>query len=448
VQTITDHNERFAHISPDRRLPAWGDLGPGFLGRIRTASVLLGGLAALVLAVYAGYRPALAVLTGLAISVVNLRLLQALFTRMLVPGRRSGRGVALLLLLKLPLLVGGTWVALGPLQLSAAWYALGFSVILLVAVLKVLGLLLTGMRGRDGRWSWPGRSLLAALAALGALGGSALIAFASEGGEAAAEGGGDKVPELPNIFELLHEAFPDAAWAKWLFHWQNPIFSTLVIVLLCAIAAKAYRQRTMIPGPLQNGVEAVVEAFSNFILGILGTRGREFIPFLGTLFLYIWWNNLLGLVPFGKSPTSAFTTTVSLAICVFCYVQYTGVTKLGIKGYLHHLIGSPQDVIGWCMVPLMLPLHLIEEVAKPLSLSLRLFGNIMGEDVLLGVFAMLGVSMLAFLKLPIGVPLHLPFIFLAVLLSTIQALVFTLLSTIYFLQMLPHDEHEEEAHGH
>jgi F-type H+-transporting ATPase subunit a len=96
----------------------------------------------------------------------------------------------------------------------------------------------------------------------------------------------------------------------------------------------------------------------------------------------------------------------------------------------------------------MLPLHLIEEVAKPLSLSLRLFGNIMGEDVLLGVFAMLGVSMLAFLKLPIGVPLHLPFIFLAVLLSTIQALVFTLLSTIYFLQMLPHDEHEEEAHGH
>jgi F-type H+-transporting ATPase subunit a len=283
--------------------------------------------------------------------------------------------------------------------------------------------------------------------ALGALGGAALAAFASGGGEAAAEGGGDKVPELPNIFELLHEAFPHAAWAKWLFHWQNPIFSTLVIVLLCVIAAKAYRKRTMIPGPLQNGVEAVVEAFSNFILGILGPRGREFVPFLGTLFLYIWWNNLIGLVPFGKSPTSAFTTTVSLAICVFCYVQYTGVTKLGIIGYLHHLIGSPQDVIGWCMVPLMLPLHLIEEVAKPLSLSLRLFGNIMGEDVLLGVFAMLGVSMLAFLKLPIGVPLHLPFIFLAVLLSTIQALVFTLLSTIYFLQMLPHDEHEGEMHG-
>ncbi len=401
-----------------------------------------------MLSVYAGYRPALGLLAGLSVSVVNLRLLQALFARVLVPELRSGRVVALLLLLKLPLLLGGTWIALGPLHLPAAWYALGFSVVLVVALLKVLGILLTGMPGRDGRWSWPGRSLLALAGVLGAMGGSAVLAFASSGGKAAAEGGGEKVPELPNLFELLHEAFPEAGWARWLFHWQNPIFSSLVIVLLCVIAAKAYRQRAMIPGPLQNAVEAVVEAFSNFILGILGPRGRSYIPFLGTLFLYIWWNNLLGLVPFGKSATSVFTTTVSLGICVFCYVQFTGITKLGLKGYLHHLIGSPSDVIGWCMVPLMLPLHLIEEVSKPLSLSLRLFGNIMGEDVLLGVFAMLGVSMLAFLKLPIGVPLHLPFIFLAVLLSTIQALVFTLLSTIYFLQMLPHEEHEAEAHGH
>jgi F-type H+-transporting ATPase subunit a len=101
------------------------------------------------------------------------------------------------------------------------------------------------------------------------------------------------------------------------------------------------------------------------------------------------------------------------------------------------------------MVPLILPLHVIGEIAKPLSLSLRLFGNIMGEDVLLGVFAMLGVSVLAFTHLPIGIPLHLPFILLSMLLSTIQALVFTLLSTIYFLQMMPH-EHEEghgDAHG-
>ena len=411
------------------------------MGRVRLASLVLGGLLALSLAVYAGYRPALAALAGLAVSIVNVWLLQALFSRVLIPGRKDGRVIAVLLVLKLPLLVGGTWAALGPGHLPATWYALGFSVVLLVAVLKVLGVLLTGRRGADGRWNWPGRTVLAAIASLGALGVGATVALAAE------EAAGEKSPELPNIFELLHEAFPDAAWAKWLFHWQNPIFSTLVIVLLCVIAAKAYRRRAMIPGPFQNAVEMVVESFSNFILGILGPRGKEFVPFLGTLFLYIWWNNLLGLVPFGKSPTAVFTTTVSLAICVFCYVQYTGLTKLGIKGYVDHLMGEPRDVVSWCMVPLILPLHVIGEIAKPLSLSLRLFGNIMGEDVLLGVFAMLGVGLLAFTKLPIGIPLHLPFILLAMLLSTIQALVFTLLSTIYFLQMLPH-EHEEGEHAH
>ena len=92
MQTIADRNERSAHILQERRLPAWEDLGPGFLGRIRIASLVLGGLAALVLTVYAGYRPASAMLAGLAISVVNLRLLQALFARMLVPGQRNGRG--------------------------------------------------------------------------------------------------------------------------------------------------------------------------------------------------------------------------------------------------------------------------------------------------------------------------------------------------------------------
>ncbi len=158
-------------------------------------------------------------------------------------------------------------------------------------------------------------------------------------------------------------------------------------------------------------------------------------------------NNLQGLVPFLKAPTSVYNQTAALAICVFGYVQYTGLRKLGIGGYLHHMMGSPEDAIGWGMVPLMLPLHLIEEVAKPVSLSLRLFGNILGEDVLLGVFAGLGVAILAFLRLPLGVPLHLPFIFLAMLMSTIQALVFTLLATIYFSQMLPHEEHEVET-GH
>ena len=85
-------------------------------------------------------------------------------------------------------------------------------------------------------------------------------------------------------------------------------------------------------------------------------------------------------------------------------------------------------------------MHIIGELAKPFSLSLRLFGNITGEDTLIAVFIMLGISVMAFS--PVGLPLQIPFYFLGLLLSTIQALVFALLSTIYILLMLPHEEHE------
>jgi F-type H+-transporting ATPase subunit a len=93
----------------------------------------------------------------------------------------------------------------------------------------------------------------------------------------------------------------------------------------------------------------------------------------------------------------------------------------------------------------MLPLHLVGELAKPLSLSLRLFGNMMGEETLLAVFMGLGVTVLAFMHLPVGFPFHVPFVFLGLLTTLIQALVFTLLSTIYFALVLPHHA-EEGAH--
>ena len=102
-------------------------------------------------------------------------------------------------------------------------------------------------------------------------------------------------------------------------------------------------------------------------------------------------------------------------------------------------------MISWVLVPLNLPIHLIGELAKPLSLSLRLFGNITGEDVLIAAFTGVGIMAISFLKLPVGIPLQLPFYFLGLLMSAIQALVFTSLSAIYIALMLPH-EHEGEHH--
>jgi F-type H+-transporting ATPase subunit a len=216
-------------------------------------------------------------------------------------------------------------------------------------------------------------------------------------------------------------------------------------VLICLAAMVATRNPKMVPGKLQNLAEMVVEGLYNFIVDILGPRyGPRYVPFLGTLFVYILVMNLFGLIPFMDSPTSNLNVTVALALIVFIYAQYIGFRELGVVGWVDHMAGSPRTMIGWLLVPLMLPIHLMGELAKPISLSCRLFGNIFGEDMLLVAFASLGITVLAFANIPLGLPLHLPFLFLALLTSTLQALVFTVLSTIYFLLMLPHDDHAHE----
>jgi len=248
-------------------------------------------------------------------------------------------------------------------------------------------------------------------------------------------------PELPNFITLLYQKYGEKAFVQFLHTWENLIFSLLVVAFLGTIAYLASRKSTLIPGSLQNFVELCVEKLDNFVCGILGPRGRRFTPFLGTLFVYILCMNVLGLLPIMKSPTSSINTTAALAICVFLYVQYTGIRSLGFLGYLSHLAGEPRDFVGWVLIPLNLPIHILEEFIKPLSLAMRLFGNIMGEDILVAVFVILGVASLSFLKAPVGLPLQVPFILLDILFATIQALVFTLLSTIYFSLMMPHEEH-------
>ena len=274
-------------------------------------------------------------------------------------------------------------------------------------------------------------------------------AATTEHGAAADHGGAqDAGPEkFANVITVLSRAFPHAEWAHFLHHYETVIFSLFIALMLCIIAMLATRNPQMVPGRLQNLVEMVVEALYDFILGILGPKqGPRYVPFLGTLFIYIMAMNLFGLIPFMDSPTSSLNVTVALALVVFIYSQYIGFKELGPLGWLDHMAGSPRSAISWGLVPLMLPIHLMGELAKPISLACRLFGNIFGEDMLLVAFCSLGITVLAATNLPIGLPLQLPFMFLALLTGTLQALVFTVLSTIYILLMLPHEHHDE--HGH
>ena len=246
--------------------------------------------------------------------------------------------------------------------------------------------------------------------------------------------------ELPNLVTLIAERFSHAQWAHELILWENVIFSFLVILGLLLFGYFASRKAKLIPGRLQNFAEIIVSGVDNFVCGILGEKGRRFVPFLGTLFIYIVVMNLIGLVPFFKSSTSSWSTTLALSLCVFVYVQYTAFKELGFLGYLDHMMGKPRGILAFSVViPIMMFfLHIVSELVRPISLSLRLRSNVWGEDVLLGVLSNLGIGFF---------PLTVFSMFLAILASVVQALVFCLLSTIYFALVLTHEEKKGVEHG-
>ena len=262
------------------------------------------------------------------------------------------------------------------------------------------------------------------------------------------EEGVEHPPNLVSIAAGLLEGEPvhDPAHAhnpvaKFLMANQAPIYSLIALLILVLLARAGTRNMSLIPGAMQNFVEWVVESLDGFVKGVIGPEGGRFVPFIGTLFVYIYVMNVVGILPLGYGATSMLETTLALALVVFFYVQWVGIRSNGLVGYVKHLAGDPKSGVEWGMVPLIFPLHVVGEIAKPISLSLRLFGNILGGETLLAVFMGLGVGMLAFTNLPIGVPLQTPFIFLELLVTFIQALVFSLLATIYFALVLPHGDH-------
>lgn len=240
--------------------------------------------------------------------------------------------------------------------------------------------------------------------------------------------------ELPNLVTLLAERFKGTPLDGFLKTWENLIFSLIVICAISLVAFASSRRVAPIPGRLQSAWEMFVGGIDDFVCGIIGPDGRRYTPFIGTLFLYILCMNFAGLIPFMKSPTTSWSTTLALAICVFIYVQYVGIKELGVLGYLDHMMGRPRGILAVSVfVPvMMLILHTVSELVRPISLSLRLRSNIWGDDMMLAVFAGFGMK---------GMPLLLLNSMLMIIVSVIQAVVFCLLTTIYFTLVLTNEEH-------
>lgn len=193
-----------------------------------------------------------------------------------------------------------------------------------------------------------------------------------------------------------------------------PFVITFSFYVLCALFNKKAIKNPQ--SKARQWVEYIYEYLNNFVEGIVGEGlKKELMPILSTVFIFIFCSNAMGVVPGLKSPTSLFSSCLSMALLVFFLTFYVGFKAHGL-GYIKHYTG---DV--WWMAPLMVPLHLVSELSRPLSLTLRLFGNIMGEDT---VILVLTVALF-----PLLVPV--PMLILSLLTSAIQAMVYTILTGVY-----------------
>jgi F-type H+-transporting ATPase subunit a len=218
--------------------------------------------------------------------------------------------------------------------------------------------------------------------------------------------------------------------------------SVLVILILVVLSILATRNIKKTPGGMQNAMEWVVEGLENFSVDAMGgPEGRAHAPIIGSFFLYILFMNLIGLIPGMISPTTKLSTTVALALVAIVYVHYNAIRTIGVKTWASHFVGEPL----W-MAPLMIPIHIMGEFARPLSLSFRLFGNIYGEDVVIVILAamspVLAVGGIKFLALPVQFPM----LVFSAFTDVLQAFVFTLLVAIYISVTVGDHAHEHDVH--
>jgi len=195
---------------------------------------------------------------------------------------------------------------------------------------------------------------------------------------------------------------------------NHVLYMWLVMAILIAIGLMVRSRLQLVPGGLQNVFETIIGGLEDFVIANAGQECRQFMPILVTIFLLVLGMNWIGLVPGCDAPSANINTPAAMAIIVFLYYNLVGIKKWG-GGYIKHFMGPVA-----ALAPLMLIIEIISHFARPLSLTLRLFGNIRGEEIVL---------ILMFMLAPVlG---SLPMYFLFILAKTIQAFIFFMLTMLY-----------------
>lgn len=278
------------------------------------------------------------------------------------------------------------------------------------------------MTGRDARWGAMASGLLLAAATTTAW---------------AAESGGEEQP---------------GTWLNWLLAVRvggHPLvrgaggialaWSVVAIIILTLVSLLGTRRASLRPRGLQTLLEMAVGGLRSMVESVMGPRGAEFTPFIGTIFVYVALMNLLGVIPGVVSPTSNLNTTAGLAVMVFVVVQFWGLKEQGLKYFRHFVAGVPMQFPFILMAPLVFLIHVVGELMRPVTLALRLFGNIMGEEtVVLSLIALVIPLERKFIFLPV----QLPNMLLGLVTAFVQALIFSLLAAVYLAGVM-HEEHAE-----
>ncbi len=173
-----------------------------------------------------------------------------------------------------------------------------------------------------------------------------------------------------------------------------------------------------------NFFDVIVESLAKLMDDVMGHGGRKHLPLIGTIFFYILFSNMIGLIPGMVPPTSDLNTNLAIALSVFIYYNYCGIKAHGIGPYLKHFMGP----MIW-IAPLFFVIEIVSHCVRPLSLSIRLFGNMTADHAVLGVFTDM---------VPLGVPVI--FLGLGLFVCLVQAFVFTLLSVVYIALAEAHVE--------
>ena len=205
---------------------------------------------------------------------------------------------------------------------------------------------------------------------------------------------------------------------------QHVIMALIVLIVVPIIFTIFAKKPSLIPTPIQNVFEIYIEFIDNLIKENMGEKGRKYFPLIASIGLFVFFGNLIGMIPGLESPTANLNTTMALALLVFFIYNFEGIRENGI-GYFKHFLGPVPK-----MAPIFVIIELLSHLSRPVTLALRLFANMTGGEL---------ISVVLIMLVPFLIPM--PVMLIHLIAVFLQTYVFVVLTTVYIAGAITHAEH-------